>query len=245
MATLGCYFPTATVFGCDVDEQSFGENVAATRAGTYFHSSRETILAHGKFDIIFANSVLCAYPLRTTIEQEFSFERFEEWCGTLAEALNDGGLLVLFNSSYCARISTETFRPVRSPMIYSAGWVPKWSPDHQLMTDLAPGVETVFLRKDMEIDRHLDCLFETNARLSEDRQDRMRAPPPSDPRKRGRSQLSAAGRGSCHPALRQRRHACAPQSMACRDGTGRPTCSRALVSAGMQRQPGFSPTGQL
>jgi len=165
MTTLGCYFPNASIFGCDVSNQGFENNVAAQRTGYYFDSMTENIAIHGKFDLIFANSVLCAYPLRSDIMEEFSFPTFENWCAALVDNLTDGGLLVLYNTSYFLQ-DTECFqevRPVRSPMLYSAGWVPKWTPNHELVTDIGSEGEPIFKTNMLTLDRQLDCCFEKSA----------------------------------------------------------------------------------
>lgn len=162
MASLSCYFPTASIFGCDISREGFDTNPAASRAGHYFDSTPDNILAHGPFDVIVANSVICAYPLKATIQEDLPFETFEKWVSCLTDALNPSGLLVLYNSSYFFQDSSKSsqFKPVRSPLIYSSGWVPKWTTNYQTAIDIGSSGEPVFNKYDIDLSRQIDCAFE-------------------------------------------------------------------------------------
>lgn len=162
MASLSAYFPDATILGCDISDEGYRENVSASRSGRYFNSTPEEIAAHGPFDIIFANSVLCSYPLRTEIHLELPFDVFDKWLSDLSNSLKRDGLLVICNASYFIQESRQfhQFRSVRTPLIYSNGWVPKWTSNHVLVTDIAPDGAKSFVNTVPDPMWHVDCMFE-------------------------------------------------------------------------------------
>ena len=55
-----------------------------------------------KYDIIFANSVLCNYPSKNLgdISAEYPFDQFQESIASLLEILKKGGILMTQNNSY-------------------------------------------------------------------------------------------------------------------------------------------------
>ncbi|KAL3786024.1 hypothetical protein HJC23_006976 [Cyclotella cryptica] len=103
-------FPDVAIYGYDIDEETLNsakENVA--RRGKplpiHFFDGRKTPLnIDGKYDAIFANSVLCdatSDPLTlAAVEAHFPFQDFEASLSKLDAALSDGGVLAIVNSSY-------------------------------------------------------------------------------------------------------------------------------------------------
>lgn len=65
-----------------------------------YHSKVDSL--KNKFDLIFANSVLCVWPENTG---EYTFETFEETLKIIDDLLNVEGILCIYNSKY---LFTET-----------------------------------------------------------------------------------------------------------------------------------------
>jgi len=103
-------FPDVTIYGYDIDDETINvskENVARhdKPLPIHFFDGRETPLNFdGKYDAIFANSVLCdatSDPMTLeVIEAHFPFQDFEASLSKLDAVLNDGGVLAIINSSY-------------------------------------------------------------------------------------------------------------------------------------------------
>lgn len=134
MGSISEFMPGADIFGCDVDL-----SVAESRSdlpGKVFLSTPEAVLAHGPYDIIFANSVLCLHPSTEPAPQKFSFDDFLALCSNLNDALSPGGLLCIYNASYFFRelpFSVQ-YKPVRSLSFAENGFVPKHSADGEMVS---------------------------------------------------------------------------------------------------------------
>jgi SAM-dependent methyltransferase len=63
-----------------------------------FHENNGADL--GRFDCIFAMSVLCRHPAPRNIRREFPYARFTAALRQIDKALKPGGYLVLFNTAY-------------------------------------------------------------------------------------------------------------------------------------------------
>jgi hypothetical protein len=126
IVTLASIFPGSEIHACDVDPIAL--EVARRNCGHMtphiFASSEREIVARGPFDLIAACSVLCLNP-STDFLNRFPPARFDEALGILDRALDIGGLLVLHNCGYPFRSSaiTSRYRPVRSDIVRSAGFV--------------------------------------------------------------------------------------------------------------------------
>jgi SAM-dependent methyltransferase len=69
----------------------------------YMSSSNAKLFPDMKFDLVFAMSVLCVWPLSKGLDdltKVFPFERFEKMLLALDGFLNPGGMLVICNSNY-------------------------------------------------------------------------------------------------------------------------------------------------
>ncbi|KAL7481567.1 hypothetical protein ACHAW6_007248 [Cyclotella cf. meneghiniana] len=103
-------FPDVTIHGFDIDDETIRvskEHVARheKHLPVHFFDGRETPLNFdGKYDAIFANSVLCdatSDPMSVeVVEAHFPFRDFEASLLKLDAALNDGGAHAIINSSY-------------------------------------------------------------------------------------------------------------------------------------------------
>jgi hypothetical protein len=127
------YFPTAAIFGCDVNRAALAE-AAKVDGCTVFLSTPEAIKAFAPFDIIFAMSVLCRFSLSQTaksLKSIFPFSEFEDHLGSLNDALSDNGLLCIQNANYLFSQSSlyPSYAPVRCALIGTNGFVDKWTAD--------------------------------------------------------------------------------------------------------------------
>ena len=103
-------FPDVAIYGFDIDDETINvskEHVARhdKHLPVHFFDGRKTPLNFdGKYDAIFANSVLCdatSDPMTVeVVEAHFPFQDFEASLSKLDAALNDGGVLAIINSSY-------------------------------------------------------------------------------------------------------------------------------------------------
>lgn len=99
--TLRKHFPSANLFGCDINESVL--NVAATKCADaqIFLSTPDNIKAHGPFDVILCLSVLCIHGTGSAqLLKEFPFNRFEDIFSDLTSNLLPGGLIAVVNSNY-------------------------------------------------------------------------------------------------------------------------------------------------
>jgi SAM-dependent methyltransferase len=170
MKTLRAYFPDASIFGCDTSSEALHRARRNLRedAGVVFYSTPQAIDAFGPFDIILAMSVLCQFPASTRLEDLtplFPFRTFEMLTASLTRNLRPGGLFCLVNANYLfsALDAARQFRPVRSPLIHSNGFVDKFAADGGRLTRIfrhkalsshrpvGPGLLDADLR---------DCIFE-------------------------------------------------------------------------------------
>jgi len=170
MKTLRAYFPDASIFGCDTSLQALERAKRNLREdpGIVFFSTPEAVKAFGPFDIILAMSVLCQFPASTGVDNltpVFPFRVFEALSTSLADNLRPGGQLSLVNANYLfsALDAASQFRPLRSPLIHSNGFVDKFEADGRRLTSIfrrkalfshrpaGPGLRDEDLR---------DCIFE-------------------------------------------------------------------------------------
>jgi hypothetical protein len=141
--SLRGYFPEAIIFACDVNLQALreaAETLAADEA-VLFVSSEAAIAAHGPFDVIFAMSVLCRFPESAdraldNLSPLYSFDAFAAAAGVLARNLDRRGLLCIYNANYdfLATPAAHGFRPIRSPLVPSRGFVDRFGQDGKRLT---------------------------------------------------------------------------------------------------------------
>jgi hypothetical protein len=141
MRTLRAYFPDASIFGCDSSSQALHRAQRNLRedSGVVFLSTPEAVSAFGPFDIILAMSVLCQFPASTKVERLdklFPYHLFAMLTNNLLDNLRMGGLFCLVNSNYLfsGLERAAGFRPIRSPLIHSNGFVDKFASDGRRLT---------------------------------------------------------------------------------------------------------------
>lgn len=167
MDTIRAYFPDAQIFGCDIDLDA-----AKSRdrlPGRVFLSTRDNVLEHGPYDVIFACSVLCRHPLprNKTVPDLFPFTEFVDLATWIDDALAGDGLFCLYNGSYLFEELpfASAYRPIRSGLISENGFLSKWHSTGQQVTRRVKKHgknQHVILRSDLLAgDASLrDCIFE-------------------------------------------------------------------------------------
>lgn len=159
MRTIRQFFPDAEVLGCDIDMS----RPEADLPGEVFFSTPEAIVTKGPYDLIFANSVLCA---RGRFRRDFPFNVFEKLTTPLHLALKDLGLLCIYNSTYRFRDLSfaEQYRPVRSDQLFENGFLPKFTSDGTRLSEREKngGINRQrILRPDIADEWDFrDCIFE-------------------------------------------------------------------------------------
>jgi hypothetical protein len=138
-ATLKALFPKAKVAGCDINDYALA--LAKNIAGPIdiFRSTWPSIKERGPYDLICACSSLCLNPVpKEGLNEQFPFTKFDDYLSSLAENLNPGGTMVIYNSSYFFRHSScaSEFKPISSPQLFSSGFVSRGLPDGRLALTL-------------------------------------------------------------------------------------------------------------
>jgi len=177
--SLRAYFPMATIFGCDVNLEALAEakvNLLGDDGALFFLSTPENIKAFGPYDLIFAMSVLCRYPESTrcnTLDGLFSFGEFEEQVSILSECLGDGGVLCIYNSNYFFTdlAVSQFFRPIRSQLIATNGFVDKFSRSGARISTLSRVDDVNYFHRIERSDHglsdidFLDCIYQRRSRV--------------------------------------------------------------------------------
>jgi len=100
-----------SIYGVDIDENTLDSarskvnklGSQSQRNVTFFHGEKTHLSVHGKYDVIFANSVLCFYNGRKPLGQvlaHFPFSQYKKSLESLDAVLKDGGLLAIVNMNY-------------------------------------------------------------------------------------------------------------------------------------------------
>ncbi|HEU5107026.1 MAG TPA: class I SAM-dependent methyltransferase, partial [Micromonosporaceae bacterium] len=124
--------PGAEVLGCDVCPDALAEAVERTApAGIrIFASTPADIAAHGPYDAVVALNVLTRYPAirgRDDISPVYPFADFDFSATRLADSLNPGGILAVYNACYLFEqtAAAAAFRPVPARRHARNGWMEK------------------------------------------------------------------------------------------------------------------------
>lgn len=98
------YFPTSTLHGYDIDDETLstarGRNKNMSLRMHFHNGKRVRLDEHGPYDVIFANSVLCAHPPPKHHAHEFPFSLFQGLVTDLYQVLKVGGVFVVVNTNY-------------------------------------------------------------------------------------------------------------------------------------------------
>ena len=150
------YIPNSTIIGVDIN------NITLEAAKKRFSSDKTIRIMHPdelyfedfKFDIILCNSVFCIWPpdAPTNIksDNDFNFERFDNYLIELNRYLKPGGCFVIYNSKFLfteSSISSQ-YVPINTKhSILSSGFVKKYHKDY------TPSTENycIFKKKDPQI----------------------------------------------------------------------------------------------
>lgn len=84
----------------------------------FFTTSLEDAMKDRRFDLVYANSVLCRWKMTKDMENInhiYTFEEFEKTVRTLAENLKVGGLLVVYNGNY--RLTDTSLSEYFEPLV--------------------------------------------------------------------------------------------------------------------------------
>ncbi|MDQ7045007.1 MAG: class I SAM-dependent methyltransferase [Sulfurimonas sp.] len=116
----------ATVVGVDINP----ENIADAKAlqekyypdigdRILFTTSLEVAMTGRRFDLIYANSVLCRWKMTKDMENIshiYPFDEFEKMLRILAESLKVGGFLVVYNGNY--RLTDTSLSKYFEPLVH-------------------------------------------------------------------------------------------------------------------------------
>jgi len=145
LISLRTLFPSADLFGCDVD----WHNLQAARAllgkeAVIFNSSDQGISHHGPYDIIVCNSVLLSPT--TSVEgvgkRGIDPNLWSDIISLLNESLNPGGILQIINSNIPFRCHpvAENYVPLPSALVLGPNFVDQFDLDNNHMCSGVGGV---------------------------------------------------------------------------------------------------------
>lgn len=150
--SLKKYFPAAGIFGFEISffNLLYARIINRNKNIKYFKSNNNQIIRQGKFDIIFALSVLCRWEDSMGLQDIsglYPFSQFENTIELFDSVLNENGLLIIYNSNF--RLSdtrySEKFEPVNSQLIKESGFVSKFNNKNKL--DDKPYPFVIFKKK--------------------------------------------------------------------------------------------------
>lgn len=150
----------ATVVGVDINP----DNIADAKAlqgkyypdledRTLFTTSLEIATTDRRFDLIYANSVLCRWKMTKDMENIshiYHFDEFEKTVRTLAKNLHVGGYLVVYNGNYRLTDTSlsEYFTPINVPI--EKHFVHQYDPKGYRVSEGEKDYPAIF-RKDKEL----------------------------------------------------------------------------------------------
>jgi chemotaxis methyl-accepting protein methylase len=132
--TIKSYFPEGTIIGVDINKRNLRKAIKSNTHGKsihYHYSTPENIVKHGKYDVIFALSVLCRWEDTKDMENcenVYSFEKFSETVNLLVSQLRPGGLFIVYNSNFRFEDDPafKNFSIVPTPLVENSGFVHKF-----------------------------------------------------------------------------------------------------------------------
>jgi len=140
------------IIGVDISDAHLNQARAANRIPeriNFARSDPDFLARVAPFDVIFAMSVLCAWPDsegKDDIASWFPFNRFARIVAELDQYLAKRGLLVIYNASF--RFSdTDTYqkyRTVQIPGMGESGYVSKFNKDNRRCTEFDSYNEVLF-----------------------------------------------------------------------------------------------------
>lgn len=151
--SLHSYFPQSKITGVDINKSNLRK---ANRKNSnhsninFLFSTPETIIKHGKYDMIFCLSVLCRWEDTKDLDNcahVYSFTKFSQTVSMLADQIRTGGLLIVYNSNFRFE-DTDSFKDfviVPTPSVHDSGFVHKFDADHNRV--LTPHVHCVYQKR--------------------------------------------------------------------------------------------------
>jgi len=131
--TMRSYFSNAKIIGVDINKSNLRK---AKRKNSYdsvkfLFSTQETIIQHGKYDVVFCLSVLCRWEETKDLDNcghLYPFTKFSQTVTMLAEQVKKSGLLVVYNSNFRFEDTAAftEFEIVSTPSIHDSGFVHKY-----------------------------------------------------------------------------------------------------------------------
>jgi chemotaxis methyl-accepting protein methylase len=133
------YFKTSEIHGVDISPEVIEKAKQNNKFSNIQFYTYSHLLPDSKFDIIFCMSVLCNWPATkdaTNCHEYYQFDKFEKELIKLDAMLNEGGILVIYNSNFCFSdtILKHKYKAVVDyDVIRSSGFVNKFDKNHELI----------------------------------------------------------------------------------------------------------------
>lgn len=116
--SLRNYFPNASIFGLDRDQQVLSLAQSKNIDPAIFFT--DSINAIPNVDAVFAMSVFCRHPESSELEHNhiYSFDDFSKGITLLDSKLNTNGLFVIFNSNYhfLDTSISQSYKPIQTDL---------------------------------------------------------------------------------------------------------------------------------
>ncbi len=139
--TMESYFPKATIIGLDINKSNLRKAIKSNKHANikFLFSTPETIVQHGKYDLIFCLSVLCRWEDTKDLancEHIYPFIKFSETIKMLADQIKSGGSLIVYNSNFRFEDTTafQDFEIVPTPSVNDSGFVHKFDSNNNRIT---------------------------------------------------------------------------------------------------------------
>ena len=135
------YFLETQITGLDIDSRSIKtaiRNNPYPERVQFFETSDSTLRECGPFDVIFAMSVLCAWPESKDLDNIsplMTFDDFERHTSFLHQHLKCHGFFVIYNASFCFSDSgvSSSYRAIQMKGQNESGFVKKFDRNNRSM----------------------------------------------------------------------------------------------------------------
>ena len=141
--SLTHYFPYSKITGVDIDDNILYKAELKNHHKNITYTNKLT----GKYDLIFAMSVLCKWEDtkdKHDISSIYHFKQFEQQVKELDKHLNKGGLLVIYNANFRLKDTSiySKYKPLKK---IQSGFVTKFDNNNQVIED--NDFETIFIKQ--------------------------------------------------------------------------------------------------
>jgi len=129
------YYPTSKIYGIDIDKKVIDDNKKNNNNDKIkYYDDINELQKNGKFDVIFALSVLCRWP--KPHDESYSYEIFLNTVKLIDGLLKDTGFLCIFNSKY---LFTDTYISKKYKIIETSykcsGFIEKYTKNDVLISN--------------------------------------------------------------------------------------------------------------